>query len=130
MLVFGMETMFRSLRRIRFSARRVWETPLCVAIIIVLTAGTWTPSYFEPMKDTCFATLIWWTERYATIGLAISSGLMFTYFLTGIIITIQLRRSINVEPEERIAATRVVCYLGLSVLIMVSMPECICRRVS
>ena len=120
MLVFGMETMFRSLRRVRFSTRRVWETPLCIIIIIVMTAATWIPSYLDPTKDSCFATLIWWTERYATIGLAICSGLIFTYFLSGTIIFIQLRRSIDVELEERIAATRIVCYLGLSVAIMVS----------
>lgn len=43
------------------------------------------------------------------------------FALTGIVITIQLFRTIEIEREERIAASRVVYYLLVGVIVMVSL---------
>ncbi len=119
MLVFGLETTFRSVQRARFQPRGKWNTPLCLAAVPFLTLLTWTPSNFAPSKGLCVASLIWWTAAYAKLGVVIATSLILTYSLCALVITLQLLRRIKTDRDERIAATRVVYYLVPSVILMV-----------
>ena len=122
MLVFGVETTFRSLQRERFHPRGKWNIPLCIGAIPFLTFLTWTPSNFDKSRGPCLASLIWWTASFAKLGIVIGASLIVTYSLCALIITLQLLRRIKTDRDERIAATRVVYYLIPSVILMVEHP--------
>lgn len=122
MVVFGLETTFRSLQRARFHPRGKWNIPLCLAAVPILTLLTWTPSNFSPSKGECIASLIWWTAAYAKLGVVIATSLILTYALCALVITLQLLRRIKTDRDERIAATRVVYYLVPSVVLLVRFP--------
>ena len=122
MLVFGLETTFRSVRNNRFRARGRYATPVSIAIIAFLVLATWIPSLLLPADDLCLGTLIWWTEKYALIGLILGANIILTYLLSAAVIAMQLLRTNKMDRDERIAATRVVYYLGISSLIIVSIP--------
>ena len=124
MLVFGLETTFRSLQRARFHPRGKWNIPLCVAAVPLLTLLTWTPSNFSPTRGQCLASLIWWTAAYAKLGLVIAISLILTFSLCATVITSQLVRRIKTDRDERIAATRIVSYLVSSVLLLVRYQSC------
>ncbi|KAL9118096.1 MAG: hypothetical protein Q9187_005361 [Circinaria calcarea] len=118
LLVFGLETTIRSFKRIRFRKRGNWDTLICILAVMVLIIATWVPSLLLPAENHCLATLIWWTGHYAEIGLVLGSSLCFIYILSAAIITIQLVRTIDVDRDERIAATRTVYYLIIGVFIL------------
>ena len=122
MLVFGIETTFRSLQRARFHPRGKWNIPLCVVAVPFLTLLTWTPSNFEKSKGQCLASLIWWTASYAKLGIVIAASLIVTYSVCALVIAIQLLKRIKTDRDERIAATRVVYYLIPSVILLVDFP--------
>ncbi|MCJ1312054.1 hypothetical protein MMC25_005728 [Agyrium rufum] len=117
-VIFGLETTFRSLRSNRFCGRGRWTTPVCLILIVLLESATWLPSFLLPERDKCLGTLIWWTSRYAIIGLILGAGLILTYVLSAAIITIQLLRTSKLDHDERIAATKVVYYLSTTVIII------------
>ena len=127
MLVFGLETTFRSLQRARFHPRGKWNIPLCVAAVPFLTLLTWTPSNFDKSKGPCLASLIWWTVSYSELGIVIGTFLTVTYSLCALVITLQLLRRIKTDRNERIAATRVVYYLVPSIILLVWFPYQIYR---
>ena len=120
MLVFGIETTFRSLRRNRFPSRNRWHIPTALAVIVALTIFLWAASNIFPTRGACVTGLIWWTARYFKLAIVICSGLVFFYILSATIITVQLIRTIKVDRAERIAATRVVYYLVANAWIIVS----------
>ena len=119
LLVFGLETTIRSFRRTRFRTRGNWDTLICILTVKVLIVATWVPSLLLPAKNHCLATLIWWTGHYALIGVILGSSLCFIYILSAAIIIIQLVRTVEVDGDERIAATRIVYYLIVGVFIFV-----------
>jgi hypothetical protein len=57
---------------------------------------------------------------YNKIAVALASGFVFTQLLSAAIIAIQLIRTVNIDREERIAATKVVYTLVTYALILVS----------
>ncbi len=122
MVVFGLETTFRSLQRARFHPRGKWNIPLCLAAVPILTLLTWTPSNFSQSKGPCLASLIWWTATYAELGIVIATSLIFTYSLCALVITLQLLRRLQTDRDERIAAARVVYYLVPSIVLLVWYP--------
>ena len=127
MLIFGLETTFRSVRSDRFRARSGYATLSCIVIIALLVLATWIPSFLLPAKDICLGSLIWWTEKYSLIGLILGANIILTYVLSAAVITTQLLRTNKMDRDERIAATRVVYYLGVSSIIVVSIPPVSCE---
>ncbi|KAI4137377.1 MAG: hypothetical protein LQ341_005171 [Variospora aurantia] len=119
MLVFGLETTFRSLHRKRFQPQTRWNIRLCILAIMLMTTMTWIPSYVSPARPRCLASLVWWTKHLAKVGLVLSSGLLLTFLVCAGVITVQLIRTINMSRDQRIAATRTVYYLAISALIMI-----------
>jgi hypothetical protein len=69
--------------------------------------------------DICPTSLSWWTSHYAKIGVAIGGSVVVAHLLAGAIITFQLMSTIDVEAEERIAASRVVYAMVINMAIMV-----------
>ncbi|KAL8789546.1 MAG: hypothetical protein Q9195_006773 [Heterodermia aff. obscurata] len=118
MVVFGVETTFRSLRRNKFASRNRWHIPTALAVIIGLSIFLWAASNVFPTRGACVTGLIWWTARYFKFAIVICSGLLFLFTTSAIIITVQLVKTVKVDRAERIAATRVVYYLVVNTWII------------
>ncbi|KAL8688180.1 MAG: hypothetical protein Q9218_005844 [Villophora microphyllina] len=118
MLVFGLETTFRSLHRKRFQHQRWRNVGFCVIAMIVMVLATWVPSFVDPSMGRCHSSIIGWTTHFVKVGLVIGSCVLFTYIVCATVITAQLLRTSNLDSSQRISATRVVYYLIVSSLIM------------
>ena len=118
-LVFGLETAFRSLRRDKFAIRNRWHLPCCIIAIVAFTFFSWAATNLFPTKGECLTGVIWWTARYNKLGVVLATGLIALYIVLAILIVVQLVKTMQVERDERIAATRVVYYLVVSTWIMV-----------
>lgn len=120
MFVFGSETTIRSLQGNHLPYQRRRNLLFCFVAILVAVLLTWVPSYTSLSKGICPATLIWWTTNYANIGLAIGSWLLFTNIVCAAVIRSQSMRTVDIDHNQRIAASRVVYYLIVSASLMVS----------
>ena len=118
-LVFGLETAFRSLRRLKFAVRSRWHLPCCIVAIITFTFFAWAATNLFPTNGKCLTGLIWWTARYYKLGIVIGVGLIVIFVALVVIISVQLVKSTDIERDERIAATRVVYYLVVNTWILV-----------
>lgn len=119
-LIFGVEMAIRAFRRKRFAQRSKWSATICVVATSFLVFLTFLPTVIWPMFNRCFGSLIWFGVRYNRISLAILSILIFSSLLLAALISIQLMRTSNVDPNERIAASRMCYYLLISALLYVS----------
>ena len=119
-LVFGIEMAWRSLRSERFAPRGKWNTTICIAVVSFLLLLTWMPTIAWPMSNRCFGSLIWYTMRYDLLTLVLLCTLVFSCLLLAAIISIQLMRTSNLDPNERISASRMSYYLLVISLIYVS----------
>lgn len=73
-----------------------------------------------PSKDLCPGNLSWWTAHYAKIAVVLVSGIIFTHIISVTIIAVQLFKTIKMDRDERIAASRVVYTLGINIITLVS----------
>jgi uncharacterized membrane protein len=71
--------------------------------------------------DHCIGSLVWYPIRYEFISLAIVSVLLIAFLVLAAVISIQLMRSTNVDPNERIAASRMCYYLVTATIFYVSL---------
>lgn len=120
-MVFGIETAFRSIRSERFAPRGKWNTTICIAVVSFLLLLTWIPTIAWPMYNRCFGSLIWFPMRYDLLTLVILCIVVFFCLLLAAIISIQLMRTSNMDPNERISASRMCYYLLIVSLIYVSL---------
>lgn len=110
----------RSLQADRFAAKGKWTTTVCIGVIAFLTLLTWMPTVAWPMYNRCFASLIWFPMRYELLMLVILSALVGMFLILAAIISIQLMRTSDVDPNQRIAASRTCYYLIMGALLYVS----------
>lgn len=120
-LAFGIETALRSFKSERFAPRGKWNTILCVAAVSFFLLLTWIPTIAWPMFNICFGSLIWFGMRYDLLTLVLVVILVSLLLLLAAIISVQLMRTAVVDPNERIAASRMCYYLLLTAVIYVSM---------
>jgi hypothetical protein len=119
-LVFGVECALRSLRRLPFQARGKYDVTICCGVVVLMLIGTWLPSHLIPQPDTCFASLMWFITRYGQLGLellSVAAGLMT---LSAIIIFFRLWTVSLIDEHQRIEASRMVYYLVLGIVSLVS----------
>lgn len=119
-LVFGMECAIRSLRGIPFQGRGKYDVTICLVVVLIMLIVTWIPSNIWPEPDTCFASLVWFITRYGKIGfiiLSIVGGLMI---FSAVMIFIRLSTVNLIDQHQRIAASRMVYYLTLGIVTLVS----------
>ncbi|ORY04876.1 hypothetical protein BCR34DRAFT_491200 [Clohesyomyces aquaticus] len=118
-LVFGIEMAIRAFGYERFAPRGKWSVTTCMASISLLTILTWLPTVIWPMFNRCFGSLIWFPMRYELFAIVILSVLCFFFLLLAALISIQLMRTPNIDPNERIAASRMCYYLLLAAFVYV-----------
>lgn len=87
---------------------------------MVLLAFTEIPPQVRPPRHThCLASLIWWASFWARAGVVINTMLVTLYVLVAGVIAYQLFRTVKIERDERIAASRMVYYLVVGIVLMV-----------
>jgi hypothetical protein len=119
-LVFGLECALRSLRKSPFQARGKYDVTICCAVVVLLLIGTWLLSHLMPQPNSCFASLVWFVAKFGKLGLvllSITAGLMT---LSAVIIFIRLSKVSLIDEQQRIAASRMVFYLVLGIVSLVS----------
>ncbi|KAF2203032.1 hypothetical protein GQ43DRAFT_447731 [Delitschia confertaspora ATCC 74209] len=116
-LIFGIEMAIRAFRAERFAPRGRWNAAVCIGAVSFLLFLTWLPTVIWPMFNRCFGGLIWFTMRYETISISILSVLIFLCLLLAVLISIQLMRTSNLDPNERIAASRMCYYLLIAAIV-------------
>ncbi|QDS76758.1 hypothetical protein FKW77_001654 [Venturia effusa] len=115
--VFGLEMTIRSLRRTRFAPRSKYMTSVCTIVALLMSVLTWLSTRLRMPRNKCFGDLIWRSIRSAPLGVVICSFLIPSFIMMAAIIALQLHRTINVDPNERVAGTRMVYYLLLSAIL-------------
>lgn len=119
-LVFGMECAIRSLRSIPFQGRGKYDVTICLVVVFIMLIITWIPSNIWPEPDTCFASLVWFITRYGKLGFVLLSVVGGLMILSALTIFIRLSTVNLIDQHQRIAASRMVYYLALGIVSMVS----------
>lgn len=116
-LVFGAETAIRSLGAKRFSPRGKWTTKICLMVVALMLLLTWIPTIIWQTPNHCFGSLVWYPIRYKLVAIIILCVMLFFFLALAAVISIQLMRSVKVDPNERIAASRMSYYLVVAAII-------------
>jgi len=118
-LVFGFEMTIRSLRKVPFQPRGKWANITCILGFVVLLIATWVPTQIMPEEMECYGEIISQPSRNIKTGAGISVGLTFALPTMAAIIGLQLYNTRKVDPNERIAGSRMVYYLTASAILQV-----------
>ncbi|KAF2744509.1 hypothetical protein M011DRAFT_408485 [Sporormia fimetaria CBS 119925] len=116
-LVFGIELALRAFRTERFAPRGKWNATICVGVVTFLVILTWMPTVAWPMYNMCVGRLIWFAGRYELIIITVLGILVVSCMTLAALVSIQLLRTSNMDPSERIAASRMCYYLVLAALV-------------
>ncbi|KKA19947.1 hypothetical protein T310_6061 [Rasamsonia emersonii CBS 393.64] len=108
-LVLGIETVYRSLRKDRFASRGRWNIIICWVAVAVMLLLTWIPTRARPRAhDRCRAILLVFALPWADVAFGITLALIILYLVMGAILVAQLLRTVKLDRTERIAASRMV----------------------
>ncbi|KAH0565670.1 hypothetical protein GP486_000926 [Trichoglossum hirsutum] len=116
--VFAAETAIRALRNPSFPPRGRKSIPVCLAAMLILIVVTWAPSRIYPAPDQCIASLMFYIRSKGKAGVVTISCIVVVIIISLVIITVQLSRNVRISKDERIAASRIVYYLVITVVIM------------
>jgi hypothetical protein len=129
--VFGLDTTIRSLRRAPFSNRHAMAPVISIAAVVALLIPTMvvarTAGYDE---GKCFGSIAFRASSLrlnraiiATLALLITSALVMAT-----IIALQLLKTVHMDPNERVTASRMVYYLVASTILQVRLIRPMCRQ--
>ena len=96
---------------------------MVVALMLLLT---WIPTIIWQTPNHCIGSLVWYPIRYQFVAIIILCVMLFFFLALAAVIGIQLMRSVKVDPNERIAASRMCYYLVVAAIIYVSLITEIC----
>lgn len=94
---------------------------ICLGIIVLMLIGTWVPTHLFPEPNKCFASLIWFVSKFGKIGLILFSTTAGLFIISAITIFFRLSKATTVERDQRIAASRMVYYLVVGFVSVVSL---------
>lgn len=112
--------MRRACRHKPFQPRGKYDVTICLIIIALMLIGTWIPSHVDPEPDHCFASLLWFISGFGQSGMVLLAVALATNLASAITICIRLSTFTLVDQHQRIAASRMVYYLVLGCVSMVS----------
>lgn len=78
------------------------------------------PTHVRPETDYCFASLAWFVTRYGELGLVLLAACGGLAITSATIIFYRLTTLATIDQHQRIAASRMVYYLVLAVVSLVS----------
>ncbi|KAH0534164.1 hypothetical protein FGG08_007242 [Glutinoglossum americanum] len=116
--VFAAETAIRALRNPRFPPRGRKTIPACLAAILILIVVMWAPSRIYPAEDRCIASLMFYIRSKGKAGVVSILCIAGVIIISLVITLVQLSRNVQIRKDERIAASRMVYYLAITVAIL------------
>lgn len=123
--MFGIEVAIRALRKKDqpFAPRAKWNVTICLAIVGMLSLVNFLVANFDRAPNFCLTSLFWFVAHWATGCFALLVGITSCLIISLVIIFIKLTRSIKIEVEARVAASRMVYYLALGIISNVSISQ-------
>lgn len=119
-IVFGVECAIRSLRKEPFKPRGKYDVTICMSVIVLMAIGSWIPTQINKQPNHCFASLMWFVTNFGVAGLGILSAIAFFAISSSVVIFYRLSTHKVIDQHQRIAASRVVYYLILKLVGLVS----------
>lgn len=110
----------RSLRKTPFQPRGKYDVTICTGVIVLMLIATWVPEHIKPEPDHCFASLVWFVSKSGVNGLALLSVSGGLSILSAIVIFYRLNTTTLIDHNQRIAASRIVYYVIISTISLVS----------
>jgi hypothetical protein len=95
-----------------------------------MLVGTWVSSHISQEPDVCFASLLWFISRYGEAGLIILSTVTGSLLISAVTILGRLSLVDTIDEHERIAASRMVYYLMVGIVSLVSGSHFIYARIN
>jgi hypothetical protein len=118
--VFGLECAIRSFRKVGFPARGKYDVLICLAVIVLMLIITSIPTHVSPERNYCFASLARFVTQYGHLGLVLLAGCAGLAITGATAIFYRLTTLTPINQRQRIAASRMVYYLMLAVVSLVS----------
>ncbi|KAK4148625.1 hypothetical protein C8A00DRAFT_38800 [Chaetomidium leptoderma] len=115
-LVFGVEIAMRALRKKPFAPRGKYNVPICLSIIGALLLANFLIADFDQAPNICISSLFWFVAHYSIICFGLLVAIAVIVLMSAVTVFVRLHRSIKVEVTARVAASRMVYYLALSVI--------------
>jgi hypothetical protein len=78
------------------------------------------PTHVRPEMNFCFASLVWFVTRYGEPGLVLLAACGGLAIISATMIFFRLTTLTKIDQHQRIAASRMVYYLVLAVVSLVS----------
>lgn len=107
--------------------RGKWTVTICVVAIFGCLLVTWIPTVVWVGGNRCFGELIWIPFRYRRVLVPLISVLLFAYIVLASLLALKLRYDPNFDADERVSASRMVCYLTFAIIEHVSIGYSIIR---
>jgi hypothetical protein len=85
-----------------------------------MAIGSWIPAHISKQPNHCFASLMWFVTNFGVAGLGILCSIAFFAISSSVIICYRLSTHKAIDQHQRIAASRVVYYLILKLVGLVS----------
>jgi len=83
--------------------------------------ATWVPTQIWKEADKCFASLMWFVVNFGVLGLILLSVVALLMILSAVTIFYRLSTHKIIDQNQRIAASRMVYYLVLTLVGSVSL---------
>ncbi|KAH7058917.1 hypothetical protein B0J12DRAFT_737534 [Macrophomina phaseolina] len=113
-LIFGIETTMRALKG--SVPRGKWTTTVCMIAIFGCLLVSWIPTVVWVGGNRCFGELIWIPFRYRRVLVPLLSVLVFAFIILASLLALKLRYDPNFDADERVSASRMVCYLIFAIV--------------
>ena len=122
-LVFGLELTISALRGVPFSIRPRFAFAINLSIsgllLLIMLVVAQTTGYHS-QKCSGGLTFLMASLKMNEAILVVFVLLTFLFIVMAAIISVQLKRTVHIDPSARISGSRMVYYLGLSVIVQVS----------
>lgn len=115
-LVFVLETTIRALRSNPFLPRSKPTVVICLLIIGTLLLTNFLVEYFSRAPDYCLRFLSWKLEKYAAGCFVVLLLISVTQLICVVNIFVRLKESNTTNTRERVAASRMMCYVAAGIL--------------
>jgi hypothetical protein len=84
-----------------------------------MTIVTWIPTNLHQESSRCFASLVWFVERYGELGLILLATSAGIAGICAVVIFWRLSTIAAIDQRQRIAASRMVYYMVFAVVSLV-----------
>ena len=120
--MFGIEFAVRGLRAKPFPPRAKYALAIYLVVVCMLLLVNFLVADFVRAPDFCFASLFWFVAIYSRGCFAALLAIDIILVLCAVMIFVQLTRTTTIEASERVSASRMIYYLALAIVSIVSRP--------